>query len=519
MPAESEGPLRERFGDLLTRLQHQYASMQILVLSGLAAGADLLAAEVAVERGIAVLGCLPLPKDDYENDFTPKQLARFRRILPRCWDVLTVGTSSKRNDNYVDVAGFIAYYCHVLVAFWDGLPARGAGGTADVVELRKGGLPGIVGDALVAYVPDVGPVFHIVTPRRDQPLPAGCFSLNESYPERTRWKTKSSNDAADVGRLEFENAIARLGQLNRDLEREAVPGEPDRLAALCKRTDAVANRLQRKSLRSLQSLYAITALAGAAQIVLPTDGSFGIPSWAGIGARIAFLVVAFIVFAIAKHADYENRYQDYRAIAEGLRVQHAWCSTGLRNRLVEASYMQMQQSELSWIRLALRTAYLITGAGSAASDDAPARTASSRWVENQLEYYELAGKREEQFLISAKRSMATAAVLGIGISAVAAVFAWRANDLHALSYWVTMPIALGGMLALLIRFYVEQRGVAEHARRYQHMFTVFDAGLRRLRENAGDPQKVLEQLGHEALSEHAEWLILHRERPLTFVHT
>jgi hypothetical protein len=28
---------------------------------------------------------------------------------------------------------------------------------------------------------------------------------------------------------------------------------------------------------------------------------------------------------------------------------------------------------------------------------------------------------------------------------------------------------------------------------------------------------VLRELGREALSEHAEWLILHRDRPLTFV--
>jgi hypothetical protein len=66
---------------------------------------------------------------------------------------------------------------------------------------------------------------------------------------------------------------------------------------------------------------------------------------------------------------------------------------------------------------------------------------------------------------------------------------------------------------------VQQRGFGENARRYQHMFKVFDAARRRLREPGVDARRVLEQLGHEALSEHAEWLILHRDRPLTFVHT
>jgi hypothetical protein len=92
-------------------------------------------------------------------------------------------------------------------------------------------------------------------------------------------------------------------------------------------------------------------------------------------------------------------------------------------------------------------------------------------------------------------------------------------EFQTLTYLATMPFALGGMLALLIRFYEQQRGFTENARRYQHMFTVFDAARRRLRDRIGDPRKVLEQLGHEALSEHAEWLILHRDRPLSFVHT
>jgi hypothetical protein len=516
-PADAEAPLRERFGEVLERLQQQYPAMQLLVLSGLAAGADIFAAEEALERGIAVLGCLPMPKAEYEKDFTPEELERFRRVLPRCWDVIVVGTSEKREQTYVDVANFIAYYCHVLVAFWDGLPARGPGGTAEVVELRKGGVPGMIGDALVAYVPDVGPVFQIVTPRKDRPRPAECFALHDIYPERLGWKAGTKNEKSTSGEREFENAVAHLERFNRDLAREPLSAEPNRLVALGTRADAAANRLQGQTLRSLQNLYVASALAGAAQLALPTDGSFNIPIWAGIVAKLGFLAVAFVVFAIAKRSDYENRYQDYRAIAEALRVQYAWCCAGLRNRLVEASYLQMQQSELEWIRLALRTAYLITGAGTACADDSPAHPECTRWIDGQLAYYEKAGKREEGHLQSAERAMLVVAVAGLALSVVAVVFDWMV--LHTLTYWATVPIALGGMLAILIRFYLQQRGYTENARRYQHMFTVFDAARRRLRERVGDPRKVLEQLGHEALAEQAEWLILHRDHPLRFVNT
>ncbi len=531
-PAEAEGTLRKRFGEIIERLSGQYPSMQLLVLSGLAAGADLLAAEEALDRGIAVLGCLPLPQSDYEKDFTPSELFRFRSVLPRCWDVIVVGSSEKREQNYVDVADFIAYYCHVLVAFWDGLQARGPGGTAEVVHLRKSGLPGIVGDALVAYAPDTGPVLQIVTPRRDRPPPADCFSVHASYPERPGWNTKARKSEKVAGEQAFERAIADLERFNRDLGREPIPTGPSALAALRDRTDAAANRLQRQTVRSLQSVYIATGLAGAAQLVLPTDGSFNIPSWAGVVAKVGFLAIAFAVLAVAKRNDFENRYQDYRAIAEALRVQYAWCCAGVRARLVEASYLEMQQSELEWIRMALRTAYLITGTGAAGAGGSVEHPECGSWVDGQLEYYQKSGRREDQRLRRARWLMIGAAAGGGVISAVAAVFAWMLSHnllpiqasqytqtLHMTAYWATMPFAVGSLFALLIRFYIQQRGFAENARRYQHMFVVFDAAKRLLREHIRDPRRVLEQLGHESLSEHADWLILHRERPLSFVHT
>jgi hypothetical protein len=87
-----------------------------------------------------------------------------------------------------------------------------------------------------------------------------------------------------------------------------------------------------------------------------------------------------------------------------------------------------------------------------------------------------------------------------------------------LAYGVAVPAPLLGGLALLVRFYAQQRGYSENARRYQHMYTVFAAARRKIDAGSGsDAADVLAELGHEALSEQADWLILHRERPLRFV--
>jgi len=503
LPADAEAPLRERFGAALDELGARHPSLPFLALSGLAAGADIAGAEVCIDRGIPVLGVLPMPSDAYEGDFSPQERDRFRRTLERCWASVVVGTS--RETGYADVGKFIAYYSSVLVAFWDGLPGRGAGGTADVIELRRNGLAIESGDALHASMPDVGPVIQIVTSRQGEATPESVFAVRELYPSEP------------TGKSDFERSLDRLERFNRDIALEPASAEADSLAALLARVDESANRLQARTLSSVRRMYVAVALAGAAQLLLPSDGSLHVPAWAGIAARIGFLVLAFAVFFDAKRNDLENRYQDYRAIAEALRVQEAWRRAGLRGRLVEAAYLQMQQSELEWIRLALRTAFLVTTAVAPAPASPSSDAASSEWIDGQIRYYEAVGKREQASMDRSHKAMLWSAAGGAVVSAAAAAAGWAFG--HSWAYWTTMPIALGGMLALLIRFYVQQRGFGENARRYQHMFTVFDAARRHLREPGADARKVLEQLGHEALSEHAEWLILHRDRPLTFVHT
>ncbi len=546
LPKTDEPRLRECLGEILERLKAKHAATPLLVLSGMAAGADILAAEESFERGIPVLACLPMPVEEYEKDFTPAELSRFRNALPRCWDSIVVGSSDVREKSYVAAGNYIAYYSDLLVAFWDGEPGRGPGGTADIVALRKSGLPDVGRDALVSYVPDIGPVYQIVTPREGRPRPANCFEVVETYPQYF------SSDKS--GEQDFEKATKYLDRFNRDLSKEPMPASSDELAALRDRADNAANKLQKRSLVSLRRLYLVAGLAGAAQIIVPSSGFGVLPAGSGLEIKLGLLVVAFAVFALAKRNDYENRYQDYRAIAEALRVQHAWCCAGLRDRLVEASYLQMQQSELQWIRLALRTAYLISGARARCSSDSIDHPDCQDWITTQGHYYgKVAGPREAKYNRRAHLAIVAFASVGGALSAIAGIlfalaqtkgilipwhstplsiygvppqappwyFPWPQNTVvkEYLPYWAAMPAALGGMIALLIQFYAQQRGFTENARRYQHMYVVFAVAKERLEKKAGDPAAVLAELGHEALVEHADWLILHRERPLSFVHT
>jgi hypothetical protein len=115
-----------------------------VVLSPLAEGADRLVAEVVLEHpGAGLSAVLPLPQDDYEQDFgTPESVQDFRRLLARASEVVVLPPVAERNEAYANVGEYVLNHCEVLVAIWDGQPAQGRGGTAEVVqEALARGLP------------------------------------------------------------------------------------------------------------------------------------------------------------------------------------------------------------------------------------------------------------------------------------------------------------------------------------------------------------------------------------------
>ena len=111
-------------------------------ISPLADGADQLAAELALAHGFTLETILPFPADVYATDFTDQGDAQgFRRLLDRASCRLELpGERAHQNDAYVTAGRAVVAHADLLIAVWDGEPARGRGGTAEIVEhaLRRG---------------------------------------------------------------------------------------------------------------------------------------------------------------------------------------------------------------------------------------------------------------------------------------------------------------------------------------------------------------------------------------------
>jgi hypothetical protein len=233
--------------------------------------------------------------------------------------------------------------------------------------------------------------------------------------------------------------------------------------------------------------------------------------------------VLAVIFRWIRRGDYQNKHLDYRALAEGLRIQFYWRLASLADR-VEDHYLSKHRTELDWIRIALQNWRLI--------DDQPARSTGSQphstdpdaltgvlihWVNGQREYFIKMVRRDDAKLTRSELFVRIFLLLGISV-AIASIFV-----LHHLDEWgeglLLVAAGLAPVTAALIHNYAEKQALSEHIKQYERMSILFANAGNRIGESiqAGNrtlAQNQLRELGKEALNESADWVLLHRERPV-----
>jgi len=118
------------------RIRWLFSGQRFQVYSCLAEGADRMLARILVATLPAdLVAVLPLPERDYRRDFSSgESLHEFQQFKKAAASVVVLGKNKKRPQAYHAANQYLLQNCQVLVAVWDGLPARGEGGTAELVE-------------------------------------------------------------------------------------------------------------------------------------------------------------------------------------------------------------------------------------------------------------------------------------------------------------------------------------------------------------------------------------------------
>jgi hypothetical protein len=108
-------------------------------VTSLAIGTDQVFAALVLELGGAIHAVLPFA--EIERTFAPEDLPVYRE-LARHADLEILTTPGGDEDSYLAAGHRVVDLSDTLVAVWDGRPAKGKGGTGDIVAYtRKRGVP------------------------------------------------------------------------------------------------------------------------------------------------------------------------------------------------------------------------------------------------------------------------------------------------------------------------------------------------------------------------------------------
>lgn len=550
---EQEKPaLEARVRDFLQRLGARYPRLQLQLLSPLAEGGDQLAARVALAMGIDLVAVLPMAVAAYEMDFdSAENLRTFRNLLAGARQVIQMPTAPGaeeqdlllagplRNRQYAQAGVFISNHCQVLLALWDGKPSTAVGGTAQIVRYHLHALTEGFDDQLSSahlLADNENDLTHHIVCARDRldgaPQPGlealACYWLTAQH-GRVQGDDLPQEYADMLDRLqEFESDRVRHataqqassgGLLNNPPAGLAVPASAKYIEQLFCNADTLAVHYQKRVNRSLYAIYALVLMMG---LVFMVYSEYSVPPF------VLWIFLGLFFTGIALHAtgnrrQWHRKYLDYRALAEALRVQFYWnLADVVESRSVGFAYenfMQKQDVELGWIRHVMRAASMQRARGTHA-DDAWLPWVIEQWVGDrvggggQLGYYHHKELHNTALYRRTEFLGRTCLWSGVGVALILVAGGSRLSD--STQQFLLILMGLLPFIAGIRDAVSHKRAEKELIKQYRFMARIF-ANARRLLDTSETPalqRRVLKALGEAALEEGAEWILMHRARPL-----
>jgi hypothetical protein len=139
LPADTERLVDHAIREFLATMQAD----QLTGVSCLADGADQIFAQAVVDMGGQLEVIIPAAR--YRDGLPPTAHASYDALIARSAKIDHTGLVESTSEAHMKASQAMLARTDQLVAVWDGKPARGYGGTADVVaEARHLGLDVIV---------------------------------------------------------------------------------------------------------------------------------------------------------------------------------------------------------------------------------------------------------------------------------------------------------------------------------------------------------------------------------------
>ncbi|QQS31002.1 MAG: hypothetical protein IPM47_08805 [Sphingobacteriales bacterium] len=530
--------LTEAFSSYIQQLKTSYPDSPITVMSSLASGADLLAANIALSMQIPVIAPLPLPVDDYLNDFeTEEEKSDFLKALDQCdkrfiveqavpATQLNTNPLSDRELAYFSAALYVVKHCDVLVAFWNGENNDYLAGTAKTVQMM---LEGFVPPEFRKSGTDFfqtetsGIVYHISTPRKKSTvLTMPAFSV-----------TKLSGSHSKI--VDLLDELRFLDRFNRESKRLFINREPAleqnrRYLFSVKEENelnadlsnlltnfAVADTLAQKYGAKVKNLFnRLFAIMFISLLICDIYAHLFYSEAILLVLYLGGLFSALLLFSHSKKKQFESRYLDYRALAEGCRVMIFWQLAGI-SQSVSHFYMRKQKNVLNWIRASLQK---IESLNTWQNDPDPKDFAIvyKNWIEDQRIYYRKSALKNEKLYHSTEKWMMFFFIVGVLLT-FANVCAMLFGFIKYPAHWYITIMLLFPFFAVMTETYGDKRAFKQHSKRYEFMSQLYDRASLLMKEYLAaekyeEAQLVIFELGKETLIENGDWVMLNREKPL-----
>jgi hypothetical protein len=549
LPAEMPH-LRRRVSEFLCELRDTCPDRIVAVMSGLAEGADRLVAEQALQLGMPLTVLLPMPAELYVQDFASAgSRAEFDRLCAAAVDVfelpITPGNTpasiaaegADRSRQYAQLGVFMCAHCHVLLALWDGKPSDHVGGTAQVVrfhhdDVMPGYTPKAASSRLVLTDDESDLVYHVVCSRDRpdgapaeglQPLDVSWFTTDDRQPRVREMPNRHRQVFARTNEFS-RDAVANAAAIDAGKHPLLAPEYAQSMPAGLRDIDQVfcaadwlAVYFQKRVHLALRATHVCVLLMGVAYVSY-TDMSAD--RWL-LFVLLGLMVLASGVNLLARRSDWHRKYLDYRTLAEGLRVQFYWAAAGVTSgsvsKFAHDNFLQMQDPDLGWIRNVMRVAGTECDIRPK-QDPEGVRFAIREWLgdaaSGQLGYFSRKGgerlrKRHDTQRLGRFGLWGSAATLFVLLFVGAGI-----------PEAVRSPLVFGMGLVLLAvgvrQSYAQRTAESELIKQYEFVHRIFHNACRRIdvAEDDAERRRILKLLGDAALEDHAEWILMHRERSI-----
>ncbi len=477
----------------LDTLKKKCPHSPVIVMSSLAEGADQLCAKVALEEGLGLIVPLPMPEDEFIRDFDEGSKSAYEELKAKADSCFVVPHrepyAEGRDYLYRQADIYVAEHCHILMALWDGSPARPGGcGAAETVDFKLNrSFAMLEGESLR---PASAFVCHIMTNRADseikEELVANLIGDRESFEEILKKTDRFNRQVPELPSNEEGNE----------------PGVYGRIKSVYEAADSISVRAQKGTNIGI-ALIAILATLITTAFLLYDEAEL---HWMII-ACIASIIGLFLLNGFFRRTGAHIKYTQARLLAEELRVQEFCIDAGIRHDAADLLPWAVW-TDVPWVAMAVKT--LTTGDKKSA---APSRAA--RFVEDQKAYHERAIVKTCSRQKKNEKIMTVALALTLMSYAAGFIFEILCGGLFGdvivrisdpEMYRTALKLVMGILSAatLFAGSYYGKLSVDEEAEGHRRMRALCEVAAGRMNGTAPD-EFTAEGLAREMLGENADW--------------